>query len=99
MSDAFPEADAVVPRELYEQAVTEAEQLREALLSRAVIDQAKGILMAQHRCDADSAFAILVRRSQDENVKLRTVATSLVRSVRDPVEDRDDDEDLEPSPR
>ena len=34
-------------------------QLREALSSRTVIDQAIGILMGQSRCDADAAFAVL----------------------------------------
>jgi anti-anti-sigma factor len=56
-------------------------QLREALLSRAVIDQAKGILMARHRVGAETAFAELARRSQRANVKLREVARQLVEEV------------------
>ena len=46
-------------------------QLRDALSSRAVIDQAKGILMARHGLDADAAFAQLTRISQRRNIKLR----------------------------
>ena len=54
------------------------EQLREALTSRAVIDQAKGMLMAANRTTADEAFDELVRRSQRSNVKLRDVAARIV---------------------
>lgn len=54
------------------------QDLNEAMKSRAVIEQAKGILMAQGRT-ADEAFQILVRVSQRENVKLREVAADLVR--------------------
>ena len=56
-------------------------QLREALESRAVIDQAKGIVMARLGCDPDEAFAALVRQSQDSNTKLRLVAAQLVAGV------------------
>ncbi|HEX8868254.1 MAG TPA: GAF and ANTAR domain-containing protein [Lentzea sp.] len=57
------------------------QQLERALVSRAVIDQAKGILMAVHRCTPEEAFSILVERSQHENVKLRDVAKNLLDSV------------------
>jgi GAF domain-containing protein len=57
-----------------------AEELRHGLVSRAVIDQAKGILMVQHGLTADQAFAVLTRFSQQENRKLRDVATELVDS-------------------
>lgn len=56
-------------------------QLERALLSRAVIDQAKGVLMAVHTCTADEAFSMLVQRSQHENVKLRDVARNLLDTV------------------
>lgn len=49
-------------------------QLRAALVSRPVIEQAKGVLMAVHGLDADRAFAMLVRQSQRENLKLHEVA-------------------------
>ncbi|WIY00827.1 GAF and ANTAR domain-containing protein [Amycolatopsis mongoliensis] len=53
-------------------------QLSAALTSRAVIDQAKGILMALHRIPADDAFKLLVKASQEQNVKLREVAHDFV---------------------
>ncbi|WIX92353.1 GAF and ANTAR domain-containing protein [Amycolatopsis sp. DG1A-15b] len=58
----------------YQQAHETTEQLREALTSRAVIDQAKGILMALRQIPADEAFRLLVEQSQRENVKLRDLA-------------------------
>ncbi|WP_454085185.1 GAF and ANTAR domain-containing protein [Georgenia sp. Marseille-Q6866] len=56
-------------------------QLQAALTSRAVIDQAIGVIMGQNRCDADEAFAILRTASQNRNVKLRTVAQEIVAAV------------------
>lgn len=55
-----------------------AHQLSEAMRSRSVIEQAKGILMAGRRCDADAAFDLLVDLSQRSNRKLRDVAQALV---------------------
>ncbi|GHH32395.1 ANTAR domain-containing response regulator [Lentzea cavernae] len=57
------------------------QHLERALESRAVIEQAKGVLMAVHSCDADEAFAKLVEESQHKNVKLRDVARALLESV------------------
>ena len=57
-----------------------AGQLRDAMTSRAVIEQAKGILMAQHRVTADQAFGLLRTASQRRNVKLRELAEELVRT-------------------
>lgn len=54
---------------------------RIALTSRSTIDQAIGILMAQQRCDARSAFALLRQASQGRNVKLREVAAGIVASL------------------
>ena len=53
-------------------------QLREAIESRDVIGQAKGILMERERVDADAAFDMLRRASQRLNVKLRDVAGRVV---------------------
>jgi GAF domain-containing protein len=58
-----------------------ADQMRQALESRAVIEQAKGVLMAQQGLDADQAFAMLVELSQRSNRKLREVAQSVVASA------------------
>jgi GAF domain-containing protein len=55
--------------------------LRQALTSRAVIDQATGILMAQQRCDAAVAFDLLRRASQNRNIKLRDLAAEIVTAV------------------
>lgn len=52
----------------------DAEQLREALTTRDVIGQAKGILMERHGISEDKAFAILRRASNDLNIKLHDVA-------------------------
>jgi hypothetical protein len=45
---------------------------------RAVIEQAKGILMVVYSISADRAFDILVWRSQETNTKLRTLARYLI---------------------
>jgi len=55
-----------------------AEQLQQALNSRVVIEQAKGILMERHGCDADEAFERLRVESQRSNRKLRTLAAEVV---------------------
>ena len=57
------------------------DQLREALATRAVIDQAIGILMAQQRCDRATAFGLLRNASQHRNRKLRDIATELVEAI------------------
>jgi GAF domain-containing protein len=62
----------------YDEVARLAEQLQEAMRSRAVIEQAKGIIMAVTRCTPDAAFDILVRGSQRENRKLREVAADIV---------------------
>ena len=58
-----------------------SQDLREVLASRTVIDQAVGIIMAQQRCDAATAFNILRRASQNRNIKLRNVAAEIVSTV------------------
>ncbi len=55
-----------------------ADNLEVALESRAVIDQAKGILMERHKLTADQAFQQLAQVSMAANVKLRAVADHLV---------------------
>jgi AmiR/NasT family two-component response regulator len=49
--------------------------------SRAVIDQALGVIMAQQRCDSHEAFALLRHASQNRNRKLRDVATDVITGV------------------
>ena len=55
-------------------------QLRTVMLSRALIEQAKGILMERHKIKEDEAFTILTHASQRTNTKLRDVADELVRT-------------------
>jgi hypothetical protein len=54
-----------------------AESLREAIATRDVIGQAKGILMERHHITEDAAFDILRVTSQRLNRKLRDVAAEL----------------------
>jgi GAF domain-containing protein len=65
----------------YYRATSLAEQMQTAMQSRAVIEQAKGILMAQRRCGPEEAFDLLVRLSQESRNKLRDVAQGLVDRV------------------
>ncbi len=62
----------------YESARDMADNLQAALLSRAVIDQAKGILIERHKLTPDQAFQVLVHASMGTNRKLRDVAEHLV---------------------
>lgn len=57
------------------------DQLTQALESRDVIGQAKGIIMAREGCAPDQAFDVLRRASQRTNLKLRDVAVQVVASV------------------
>jgi GAF domain-containing protein len=54
------------------------DQLKSSILSRAVIDQALGVIMATERCPQDKAFALLRSVSQNTNVKLRDLAATIV---------------------
>jgi GAF domain-containing protein len=62
----------------YQNAQDLADNLQAAIESRAVIDQAKGILMERHQLTADQAFQVLARISMQSNTKLRVVADELV---------------------
>jgi hypothetical protein len=57
----------------------ELDGLRTAMLTRGVIEQAKGMLMLRRGCDADEAFNVLVELSQTSHRKLVVVAEALVR--------------------
>ena len=58
-----------------------SEHLQTALASRAVIDQALGIIMGQNRCTVDDAFDVLRSISQNRNVKLHRIASEIVTAV------------------
>lgn len=76
-------ADAVTTALHLEHRAQSAADVRTALLSRSVIDQAIGILMARERIDANRALERLRRASQDRNVKLRDLCGQLVARTAD----------------
>jgi GAF domain-containing protein len=59
----------------------EAKNLRLAMESRAVIEQAKGVIMAQRCVNAGQAFEILREASMRYNRKLRDIAVGVVDST------------------
>jgi transcriptional regulator with GAF, ATPase, and Fis domain len=73
-----PASAAIVVADRYADARDLAGQLEQALQSRAVIDQAIGIIMAQSRCAPEEAFVILSRASNNRNVKLRDLSAEIV---------------------
>jgi putative methionine-R-sulfoxide reductase with GAF domain len=75
---AVPAGIAVQNAQVLAQAKRLASQLQTALTNRAVIDQAKGILISRIGCGAEEAFDRLRQLSQTDNQKLHTVAQSVV---------------------
>ncbi len=59
-------------------AAQQQENLWQAVDARKLIGQAQGMLMERFGLDTDQAFAVLLRYSQDRNLKLRTVAEQLI---------------------
>jgi hypothetical protein len=59
-------------------------RLQARLESMPVIEQAKGILMAQQRCGPDEAFDLLRRASQRSNIKISVLAAQIVENVASP---------------
>ncbi len=51
---------------------------------RAIIEQAKGVIMHTMNCGPDAAFAVLVAQSQAENRKLHDIATEIAAAQRPP---------------
>jgi GAF domain-containing protein len=81
---ASDERDRLIAEVLAEQAALVVDsrrritQLREAVASRDLIGQAKGVLMAKHQIDATAAFAMLVRASKEINIKDADVASGYI---------------------
>lgn len=59
-----------------------AAQMEQAMGSRAVIEQAKGVLMGLHGLDETAAFDVLRQESQRRNIKVRDLSTSIVSKAR-----------------
>ncbi|TYP90668.1 GAF and ANTAR domain-containing protein [Blastococcus xanthinilyticus] len=64
----------------YQSARSMADNLQVALESRAVIDQAKGVLIERYKLTPDQAFQLLARASMSANRKVRDIADQLVRT-------------------
>ena len=58
--------------------VRDVEHLWKAIDARNLVGQAQGMLMERFGIDADQAFAVLRRYSQDKNLKLHVVARRLI---------------------
>jgi GAF domain-containing protein len=74
-------AVAVVNADAHARVIDQAHNMRLAMESRAVIEQAKGVLMAQRGVDAQQAFDMLREASQRYNRKLRDIAAGIVEST------------------
>ena len=70
--------------QLVEQLRTHNAQLEQALSSRVVIEQAKGILAERYRIDLARAFELLRRAARSNRVKIHELAASVVASPRTP---------------
>lgn len=55
-------------------------QLEEALATRVVIEQAKGVLMERYGIDADAAFALIRRGARNDRIRVRDLAAAVVGS-------------------
>ena len=75
-------ADALAAAVRFAGARAVAAQMEQAMASRAVIEQAKGVLMGRLGIEETVAFELLRRQSQEQNLKLRTLAAQLVAEAR-----------------
>jgi hypothetical protein len=57
------------------------EALPDLFENRAAIEQAKGVLMVVYRVSAEQAFRVLQWRSQETNIKVRSLAKQLVAEI------------------
>jgi GAF domain-containing protein len=73
-------AIAVGNAEAAARANTDVTNMRQAMASRSVIEQAKGILMERYKVTAEQAFTLLTHASQRSNTKLRDIAEELTDS-------------------
>jgi hypothetical protein len=61
-------------------AVAERDNLNRAVVARHRVGLAQGILMTRRQLVADEAFTLLRRESQKANVKLRTIAQTVIQT-------------------
>ena len=71
-------AVALANATLYDATANLTRHLQAAMENRAVIEQAKGIIMGERHCTPDEAFRFLAKVSQDSNRPVREVALALV---------------------
>jgi GAF domain-containing protein len=76
--------EAINSARRWQQSRDQVANLEKALYSRAEIDQAKGALMAIHRCSADEAFRLLAQQSQNRNIKVNKLAVEFLDSLTRP---------------
>jgi len=63
---------------------TENQQMMRAIATRDMIGQAKGMLMERFNIDADRAFGLLTRLSQETDTRVESIARNLVETARSP---------------
>jgi ANTAR domain-containing protein len=64
-----------------QQLTLEVTQLQEALESRVIIEQAKGVLMAKEQLPPQAAFELLRRRARSSQRRLRDLAEQIVHAA------------------
>ncbi|CAN5381291.1 GAF and ANTAR domain-containing protein [soil metagenome] len=69
----------ILPERALRESDTAREQLQNALNSRVIIEQAKGVIAQSRSVDMDEAFRVLRTYSRGNNVALRDVADLVVR--------------------
>jgi hypothetical protein len=74
-TNGAPDTAQPLPVEHYEEQVA---HLLVALENRTVMGQATGIIMERFHLRSEVAFGVLLRLSQDQNVKVHTLALTLV---------------------
>ncbi|HEY0519393.1 MAG TPA: ANTAR domain-containing protein [Ilumatobacteraceae bacterium] len=80
--DEIDRRDDLHVREIDRRNVLHAEEqahLVQALETRDVIGQAKGVIMSSLGCTADGAYALLVKQSQHENRKVYDIAVDITK--------------------